>query len=311
MSANLSRPKNHPYMNKTVIVTSLLIVFAVLVGFLGFQLYTTTQENKQQKEDLESAAELLDYEKKQTEKEFRELALEVEGYNTNNIKNDSLVFLLDEQKQKIRQLLDELRTVKSTNAKRISQLKEELSTVRTVLINYIRQVDSLNKVNQGLMVENSQYRQVNTELTETKNKLTKDKQYLTQVVERAAQLETNNITVKTLNKRGHKTRRLRKTKTIAVYFDIAKNITANPGEKVLYARIVKPNAEVLYKSVSNTFKYENQQLQYSIRKAIEYKGEAMKQEMFWDVNETLLEGLYQLDIFCDGRLVGSTSFELD
>ncbi len=298
-------------MNKTVIVSSLLIVFTVLVGFLGFQLYTTTQENKQQKEDLESAAELLDFEKKQTEKEFRELALEVEGYNTTNIKNDSLVFLLDEQKQKIRQLLDELRTVKSTNAKRISQLKEELSTVRTVLINYIRQVDSLNKVNQGLMTENSQFRQINTELTETKNKLTKDKQFLTEVVNRASQLEAQNITVETLNKRGKKTKRLRKIVTIAVYYDITKNITANAGEKIVYARIVKPNSEVLYKNISNTFKYENQNLQYSIRKAIEYKGEALKEEMFWDVNETLLEGLYQLDLFCDGSLIGSTSFTLD
>lgn len=297
-------------MNKSVIVSALLIVFVVVIGFLGFQLYTTTAENKQQKENLESAAELLDFEKKQTEKEFRELALEVEGYNM-NIKNDSLVELLDAQKQKIRMLLDELRTVKSTNAKRISQLKDELSTVRTVLINYIRQVDSLNRLNQGLMTENTQYRQINTELTETKNKLTKDKQYLSEVVDRASQLEASNIVIETLNKREHKTKRLRKIKTIAIYFDIAKNITAQVGEKVLYARIVKPNSEVLYKSASNAFRYENKDLQYSIRKSIQYKGENMREEMFWDVNETLLEGFYQLDIFCDGRLIGSSSFTLD
>ena len=47
---------------------------------------------------------------------------------------------------KTQRLLEELRTVKSTNATEIRRLKNELATLRKVMIGYINQIDSLNKL---------------------------------------------------------------------------------------------------------------------------------------------------------------------
>ena len=96
-----------------------------------------------------------------------------------------------------------------------------------------------------------------------------------------------------------------------INFSIVKNITAETGERTLYIRITKPDNDVLTKSSSNTFPYENRELVYSIKKYIEYNGEEQAVTVYWDVEEYLYAGTYRVDIFADGTLIGSQSFSLN
>lgn len=98
---------------------------------------------------------------------------------------------------------------------------------------------------------------------------------------------------------------------LKINFTIVKNITAETGERTLYVRITKPDNGVLSKSDSNTFPYENRELVYSIKKYIEYNGEEQNVTVYWDVEEFLYAGSYRVDIFSDGTLIGSQSFNLD
>ncbi len=295
---------------KSIILSFVIIIALAAIGFLAWQLYNSQQEIAQKEADLKGAEELLEYEKKQTERELQALAVEIEGYDT-TIGNDSLVNLLESQKQKIQQLLEELRTVKYTNGKKISELKEELSVVRKVLMNYIRQVDSLNKVNTQLFKENKDVKVKIVEVTQTNQLLSKEKEQLTEVVTRASMLEADNFVVETFNNKDKKTSRLSKITTIAIGFNIAKNVTATVGEKTLFVRIIKPNGDVLSKSKTNVFYYENREIPFSVRKTIEYKGERLKEIVYYKVKETLLEGDYKIEVFADSQLVGSGSFMLE
>ena len=57
------------------------------------------------------------------------------------------------EQAKVQRLMEELRTVKSTNAKEIARLKKELATLRKIMRNYVIQIDSLNRANEQLKVE--------------------------------------------------------------------------------------------------------------------------------------------------------------
>jgi hypothetical protein len=92
---------------------------------------------------------------------------------------------------------------------------------------------------------------------------------------------------------------------------VEKNVTAEVGAKNIYARIIKPSNEVLAKSPANTFPFENRNILYSMKKTVEYKGERIKDVMYYDVEETLLEGAYRVDLFADGRVVGHAEFKVD
>ena len=90
-----------------------------------------TQEFELEKEDLENQYTTF-------AKQYDELKL--------TVSNDSLSVLLEQEQLKTQRLLEELRTVKSTNAREIRRLRNELATLRKVMIGYINQIDSLNRL---------------------------------------------------------------------------------------------------------------------------------------------------------------------
>ena len=218
---------------------------------------------------------------------------------------------MEQEQLKTQRLLEELRTVKSTNASEIRRLRNELATLRKVMIGYINQIDSLNRLT-------AQQREIIADVTEkyntasaTINNLSQEKQALNQKVTLAAQLDATAIKVTPLNKRSKKTSRIKNIVKLKIDFIISKNITAETGERTLYVRILKPDNDVLSKNASDVFPYENRELRYSIKKYIEYNGEEQPVTVYWDVEEYLYAGSYRVDIFADGNLIGTGNFMLE
>lgn len=227
------------------------------------------------------------------------------------VSNDSLSALLEQEQLKTQRLLEELRTVKSSNATEIRRLKKELASLRKVMIGYINQIDSLNRLT-------AQQKEIIADVTQKYNaasrqisNLSEEKKNLTKTVTLAAQLDATNISVQPTNKRGKRAKKVKDIVKFKINFSIVKNITAKTGERTLYIRITKPDNDVLAKSPSNTFPYENRELVYSIKKYIEYNGEEQAVTVYWDVEEYLYAGTYRVDIFADGTLIGSQPFTLD
>ena len=226
------------------------------------------------------------------------------------INNDSLRIKLESEKLKTQRLLEELRQVKSSNAAEITRLKKELKTVRAVLRSYVMQIDSLNRINEALTTENKEVKKKYSEATRQINTLAQEKKTLNAKVTLAAQLDATNINVQPKNKRGKTAKKVKDVKKIAVSFTIVKNITAKTGERTLYVRIAKPDNDILTKSASDTFPYENKELAYSIKKYIEYTGEEQNVTVYWDVQEYLPAGTYNVYIFADGTMIGQQSFSM-
>ena len=262
---------------------------------------------KEKEKEIAEVVEMMTFEKQQVEREFQDMASEFDGY-TSNIKNDSLIKLLDNQKIKMRQLLEELRVTKATNAKRISELKNELASVRKLLVHYVNQIDSLNAENKVLRTENSEVKRKYSEASETVDKLSKEKENLSDVVTRASKLEVSGFSFTPLNSRNKKTNWFTQTANLQFNFTVNKNITAQPGNKTIYLRLTRPDDEVLTKSGSGVFKFENKNIAYSIKKEFDYTGEAHNDVMYWKVEEVLQAGTYRAEFFCDGNMVGSFSF---
>lgn len=286
-------------------------VFAaiLLILCLGAAACFFWQKSKIAEAEMAEMVEQMTYEKEQLEAEYQDLSLEMEGFSYRT-DNDSLLQLLNQEQMRVQLLLEELRTVKATNARRIAELKKELASVRKVLVYYIAQVDSLNTVNTNLKEENRAVATKYREVSKTAAQLEKEKQRLTAKVSIAAQLDARDITVAMLNQRERKTTRLSKIALMQFDFTIAKNNTAEPGMKTIYLRIVTPDDAVLQKKPSNVFRYENRDIAYSSKRSVEYGGEDLPVTMYWTVGETLLEGTYRADLFADGNLIGSKTFEL-
>lgn len=281
------------------------IIIALVLIVAGAVTWIVIQSTK-----MNEMTELFDLEKEELSDEFSQLAVQYEGYEL-NVNNDSIIELFEAEKMKVQRLREELRTVKSTNTSRISELKKELATVRGVLKTYIAQVDSLNKINSALQEENQTVTRKFQEARSNANQLSKEKEQLSERVTMASQLDATNIAIKSVNKRGKDENKVTKVTQLNISFTITKNITAPTGEKSIYLRIAKPDDDVLVKSASNVFAYENKNIAYSIRKDIEYSGEEQSVTVYWKVEEFLQSGTYRVDIFADGNLIGKKTFSME
>ncbi|MEA4885735.1 MAG: hypothetical protein VB063_03475 [Bacteroides graminisolvens] len=291
-------------MNKKSI--GIIVAFGVLVVAIlsvAYLLYTEKQTNKELVQEFSLEKEDLENEYTRFATQYDELKL--------TVSNDSLAGLLNQEQVKVQRLLEELRTVKSSNATEIRRLKNELASLRKVMISYINQIDSLNRLT-------AQQKQVIAEVTQKYNdasrqisNLSEEKSQLNKKVTLAAQLDATNIWVEPKNKRDKRAKKVKDVVKFNIGFTIVKNITAEAGERTLYIRITKPDNDVLTKSSSNTFTYENRTLNYSIKKYIEYNGEEQQIVIYWNVEEFLYAGNYRVDIFADGTLIGSQRFALE
>ena len=248
--------------------------------------------------------------KESLEDEFNELSLQYEGYKF-NIGNDSLLNLLSTEQAKVQRLQEELRTVKATNTKEIARLKKELQTLRKIMRNYVVQIDSLNRANEQLKVEKNEAVKKYKQASSTATTLKKEKEKLTERVTLASRLDATGINVTPVNGRGKKAKVIKKMEQFVVDFRISKNITAPVGEKTIYVRIMKPDDDILLKSRADVFTFEGKEINYSMKKLVEYDGEELPVTMYWNIEEFLSPGTYRVDIFADGNLIGRKSFTLE
>ena len=290
-------------MNKKVIIP-LIVAGVLLLGGIVYLAISLGQQ-KQANKEMQELAEL---DKKEMENEYQMFADQYSELKT-QINNDSIIEQLTQEQLKTEKLLEELRNVKASDAREIARLKKELATCRAVIRSYVLEIDSLNRLNQNLTAENTRVKGQYAEATRQIQGLSADKQSLTEKVAIAAQLDATGISMTLKNKRGKATKRLKRCKTIQVSFNIAKNVTAASGNKTVYVRITTPTGKVL--SAGGTFPYENKNLQYSMRKTVEYTGNEKSVSTYWTVNEFLSEGTYNVSIFADGNMIGSRNFTFD
>ena len=283
---------------------TIIAIIALLVAGLAIVSYLLIEKNKENQEMVQ----LFELEKEEMENEYSTFANQYEELQI-QINNDSLQIKLERERQKTQRLLEELRQTKSTNAAEIARLKKELRTVREVMRSYVIQIDSLNQLNEALVTENRKVRAQYHEATQKMTKLSEEKEVLNQKVALAAQLDATNIRMEMKNKRGKETDDLKRATKFIIHFDIAKNATARTGDRDIYVRIMKPNGDILSKG-DPTLEFENRQLKYSIKKYVEYTGEAQNITVYWDIEEFLSPGSYSVFLFSDGSMIGSQEFDL-
>jgi len=281
----------------------LIVLCLALIGGLVW-LYLDWDKQKQENREMLELAEL---DKQEMENEYQKFALQYSEMKT-QINNDSIVAQLSAEQEKTQRLLKELQQVKANDAREITRLKKELATVRAVLRSYVIEIDSLNRLNQNLQEENTRVKAQYEEATQQIEGLSSEKQTLSEKVAIAAQLDAIGVSMQGKDKRNKKTDRASKCKTLQVNFSLAKNVTATNGMRTVYVRITTPTGSLL--GNAGSFNYENRTLQCSMKKAVEYGGQETPVTLYWNVDQALVGGTYNVSIFADGNLIGSRSVAL-
>lgn len=287
-------------MNKKILIPLIIVILLLIAGVA--YLAKGLNDQKQANADMQELAEM---DKKEMENEYQQFANQYSEMRS-QITNDSIIAQLTAEQEKTERLLKELKDVKSSDAREITRLKKELATCRAVIRSYVLEIDSLNRLNQNLVAENThvkaQYEEANRQI----EGLNTEKASLSEKVAIAAQLDAIGINLSILDKKDKPTKKISKCKKLQLNFSLAKNVTAASGNKTVYARITSPAGSLL--GNAGSFSYENKTLQCTAKKGVEYGGKETPITLYWTVDQSLEAGTYRVSIFADGNMIGSQSF---
>ncbi|MGB3948870.1 MAG: hypothetical protein WBM13_12865 [Bacteroidia bacterium] len=144
-------------------------------------------------------------------------------------------------------------------------------------------------------------KQTNAELVENVQKLQKDL-YLDDIIARAGVLDAkNNIVVQ---------QEAIKSDVVRTCFSVMPNKKTNVGKKIVYIRLLDGNGNVLLNSASNSFEYKGSKIEYSIKKEVDFKGVELMLCVDYKLEKKLEKGTYKAELYNDGVLDGTSSFEL-
>lgn len=286
---------------KSIIVGSVLLVLVTGCALLTVMLINKNNENIQLQELAELDKQEMELQYEEFDRQYNELQQQ--------LTNDSLIAQIESERRRTQQLLEELRNTKATNAAEITRLKKEIASLRKVLRHYVEQIDSLNRLNEALVTENTQIKKQYSQAATQIDELSTERNELLDKVDLAAQLDATGFQFIPKNKRGKLAKKIKDVKSFEFGFTIVKNVTAQNGQRIVYARILKPDGNVM--GGNGTFEYENTTLQYTEKKYIEYTGEEQVVTMYSQVGEFLEAGTYRLSIFVDKQMIGETTYTFE
>lgn len=293
----------------------LYVLLAALVLAIVFAIVKSL-ENASIKEDLEML---------EAEKEMQRVDFQAEV--------DSLMKVHNELKESYGELSQELAqkdSIIQADAVEIKKLldsqwdyyriKKKVAALQEISQKYVRQMDSLYRVNQELEAENERIREEYQAERRQNNTLTRQKEELTNKVNQASIMKLYNYSACAVRfgKGGTKetvTDRANRAERIRIDFTLAQNDLIQPGTKIFYVRIADPSKAIICKGTGNEYAFESngETLQFTEKVRVNYEGKETEVRAYYikpsDIE--LRAGYYFIDIYEQGgKLIGQTSIEL-
>lgn len=294
-----------------------LVIGAVAVGavILALAVYSIVQmaSLKSQVSEAQALNEQLQLNNEQLQlaNEYEAMNAEFQQYENQaqRLANDSILSKYTAAKNKVERLLKQLKDERNMSQAKIKELQAEINTLRGLLRHYIAQIDSLNKENQGLKVENAEIKNQNRELSSQVETVTRNNAVLNERMTLAEKLNVTGVSLTPLQKNGKTEKHVTKAKQLMVTFTIPQNNSTPSGAKTIYLRLRSPEGTLL--GGAGSFPFEGGSLQCTAKKTIEYGGDEISGiRIYWDVNTALNPGDYTVELFTDGYRLCSRHFTL-
>jgi len=302
----------------------LILLLLGLSGALGFiivnknkQIESCANDKTLLENDLAGMEDMLssyvDVEKGDMKQELRSM---LRMYDEALLKNDSNKDSIELQKTRINELLTELDSQKKKSAREIYTLKKETETLRSIMKDYVRQIDSLFTVNTGLKTELTESKSQLTNVTSERNQLAEKASTLESKVQTGARLSAYSIATVGLKYKSiggglKEHTRAGKIDKIRSCFTVSENSLAKAGSKYIYLQVISPDGKVLTSSSTNVVSINGINTMYTERKEIDYQNQSIDVCIYYDVTqEELAKGNYIVKLFADGSEIGKDSFTL-
>ena len=208
-------------------------------------------------------------------------------YDTLKTLNDTLSVHYEGERQKADSLLQTLQKERRLSYAKIREYEKKMTYMREVMTGYIRQIDSLNTINKKLVSENSSIRKKILDYRLRAESAEEKSQELSTKVRQGSVIRARDIRLVAL----------------------VGNELSTPGERNVYTQIIGPDGYPLVNGSNALFDFEGSSITYSAMRSVDYQNNDLNVSLFYN-GPGITSGKYQVKIYTDGHMIGSSEISL-
>ena len=275
------------------ILIGVTVVLAGTLAYIWWQKTSLVNELKIEKQDLTEQIEAL-------QTDYDALSSEYDTINTQ----------LDSSREEVAQLVERIKKTEATNRAKMRQYEKELGTLRSIMRNYIVQIDSLNTLNHQLTVKVSNARKEADEQRKRGDTLAQEVESLSARVATGSIIHANGLKLSAFTNKDKTVDKAAKASYLRVDLTLLRNDLAEQGTVVVYVRVKDPDGNLLQDGTGASLTYDGQELSATASRPIDYSGSDVPVSVYINNVPSYVKGIYTAEVYTNQTLLGSTELML-
>lgn len=275
------------------VLIGVVVVLAVVLVCIWVQKSRLVSDLQVEKEELTAQFESLQHD-----------------YDSLSSDYDSINSQLDSSREEVAQLIEKVKKTEATNRAKMRQYEKELGTLRSIMRNYITQIDSLNTLNHKLTADAAAARREAAASKRANQELTQRVESLSGQVAAGSVIKARGIRLEAYNNRDDKTDRSSRTVRLLTTLSLVENDLAPAGPVRVYIRVKDPGGILLTNASSTSFQFQSEVLQTSASREVDYQGKEVELSIYLNDIPSFSKGTYTVEAYTSQARLGSAELYL-
>lgn len=278
------------------VMYALIAVAVLLAGTLAYIWYQKSSLVKELTVEKEELTEQM-------------IALQ-NDYATLSSDYDDINLQLDSSRLEVQMLIEKITKTEATNRSKIRQYEKELGTLRSIMRNYIVQIDSLNTLNKKLTADAAAARREAAESRRKQEELSKTVENLTGQVAAGSVIKARGLRMEAYNASDKITDRSSRVVRLLTTLSLVENDLAPKGPVRVYIRVKGPDGILLTNSTQRTFEVNGEPMICSASREVDYQGKEVELSIYLNEITGYVKGIYTVEAYTEQALLGSAELML-
>ena len=218
---------------------------------------------------------------------------------------------LDSSREEVSQLIERIKKTEATNRSKMRQYEKELGTLRSIMRNYIVQIDSLNTLNKKLTADAAAARREAAESRKKSEELSKTVQNLSGQVAVGSVVKARGIKLDAYNSTDKITDRSSRVVKLIASLALVENDLAAKGPIRVYIRVKDPDGILLTNSTQRTFSVNGgEPMICTASREVDYEGKEVEMGIYVNEIPEYVKGIYTLEAYTEQTKLGEAELML-
>lgn len=274
----------------------LVVVAVALVAVLGYvwsQKSSLISELEDEKRDLTEQMESL-------QNDYATLSSDYDNINSQ----------LDTSRAEVADLLERIKKTNATNRAKMRQYEKELGTLRSIMRNYIVQIDSLNSLNHKLTAEAAAARREAAASKAESVQLSQQVENLTGQVAAGSVIKARGLHIAAYNSSDKVTDRSSRTVRLLTSLSLVENDLAPKGPVRVFIRVKDPDGIILTNSNRSSFTFNGETMVASASRRVDYEGSEVDLSIYLNDIPEYSKGVYTVEAYTEQSFLGKSELML-